>query len=332
MDELELKTKEWIEAMQRGDIDKLPKGGILLIGAPGTGKTIYAEVVAHELGLPFLEILNTRDPYVGISERNEELWQDTVRALAPVVVFIDEIDQQILPRGSVYHGDSGVSSNSNRKMMQFLSDPTIHGRVLFIAATNRPDLIDSAVGREGRFAVKIPFLIPNLDGRPSIWKALLHKEQIRLGLMGIDFESSNIINDEKLLRELSLMVDFWDSETEGLMYGPPPEGKDTVPLTGAEMEGIIGIALQMSSGGAIGKKDVKRSRHCSKKTAVITGEMLKEAIRNYLPHQDGADSYQEMNDAALRSCNNLLLVPPAYHKRARQLRSGYKKPKKTFLP
>ncbi|MDO9027753.1 MAG: ATP-binding protein, partial [Candidatus Roizmanbacteria bacterium] len=310
--------------------------------APGTGKTVFAEAFAHELDIPFMEVMNTFNQFVGVSEQNMQNLLDVAWAQRPVVLFFDEIEQLLLPRGSVYHGDSGVFARSSRMLMQFFSDPKIHGQVLIFAATNRPDLLDVAMKRAGRFGAKIPFLIPTKAERPSIWKALLRKEVIRLGLMRNSLDISRVINDEKLIEELSGMVDFWEKDG-GLIYGPPDPNKfsgEVISLTGAEMEDIIGLAFQpfledldISTFNQLSKKErcelLSEKYHLGQEF-VLTGDMLKEAIKNYLPRED-VRTYNAMNDMALLSVNDLRFIPPAYRDRARKLRTK-QRPPETFLP
>lgn len=326
----------WIDAMQRGNIARMPKGGILLSGAPGTGKTVFAEAAAHELDAPFLEVMNTFNQFVGVSEQNMQNLIDTAWAMRPCILFFDEIEQLLLPRGEVYHGDSGVFARSSRMLMQFFSDPRIHGQVVIFAATNRPDLLDTAMKRAGRFGAKIPFLIPTAEDRPSIWKALLRKEVIRLSLSGIELDISQVINNETLIAELSEMADFWEYKGQ-LVCGPPDRGRmlgeETIPMTGAEMEDIIGLALQPflhdeDRGSFQGMTQDERiaflrERFPQEDRFVLTGDMLKDAMRNYLPHED-VYRYRAMNDLALLSVNDLRFIPPAYRERARKLRTDSK--------
>ncbi len=321
----------WAEAMKRGDIARLPKGGILLTGAPGTGKTVFAEALAHELDIPFMEMMNTYNQFVGVSEQNIQNVIDVAWAQRPLVLFIDELDQFLMSRDRFWDGSGGTFSRSNRVLMQFFSDPKIHGQVLIFAATNRPDLLDTAMKRAGRFGAKIPFLIPTKSERPSIWKALLRKEVIRLELMKIKLDISSVIHNEELLKELSDMVDFWEKDGQ-LMHGPVPDKFTGEPilLTGAEMEEIISMVFQPF----VKDVDIDEFKKLSTEERykllgqdfsgelVLSGDKLKEVIKYYLPHED-VKTYANLNDLALLSVNDIRFIPPAYWERARELRAKH---------
>jgi len=130
-----------------------------------------AEAVAGEAGINFviLNLARILGSYVGVSERNLEKALRAIHSLAPVGVFIDEIDQAISRGGG---GDSGVSSRIFKRLLEVMSDTGNRGRVLFLAATNRPDLLDAALRRPGRFDKKIPFLIPDPEERAAIFSVM----------------------------------------------------------------------------------------------------------------------------------------------------------------
>lgn len=324
----------WAEAMNRQNVARMPKGGILLMGAPGTGKTVYAEAFAHELDMPFLEVMNTFNQFVGVSEQNMQNLLDTAWAMRPCILFFDEIEQLLLPRGEVYHGDSGVFARSSRMLMQFFSDPRIHGQVVIFAATNRPDLLDEAMKRAGRFGARIPFLVPQKKDRPSIWKALLRKEVIRLSLVGIRLDISQVVDDDKLIEELSGMADFWDDD--GLLKCGPPDEKKVpnarkyaIPMTGAEMEDIIGLSFQpflspdeldsFRMMDAEERVSFLLKRFPMNNQFVLNGEALKRAMQGYLPHEN-VRAYKAMDELALLSVNSVEYIPREYQDEARRLR------------
>ncbi len=133
--------------------------GILFMGPPGTGKTALAESFAKEAGLNFVKPLDIKSMWVGESERRMTRFLNAVKDLAPVAVFIDEFDQNQGQRGG-FEGDSGVSRGLFKKMLEVMSDTSLRGKVLWILASNRPDLIDPAMKRPGRCDLRIPFLPP----------------------------------------------------------------------------------------------------------------------------------------------------------------------------
>ncbi len=145
--------------------------GLLFLGPPGTGKTLAAEVMAAQSGVNFVKLGNIREMWVGQSERNMKRALDLIRAMQPVVVFVDELDQAEGKRGD--GGDGGVDRRLFGQLLQFMSDSTLRGRVLWIGASNRPDLIDDAMRRPGRFDSQIPFLVPQPDDLVPIFETVL---------------------------------------------------------------------------------------------------------------------------------------------------------------
>jgi SpoVK/Ycf46/Vps4 family AAA+-type ATPase len=116
--------------------------------------------------------------YVGASERNQERAFSAIRALAPVVVMVDESDQQQTSRDSS-SGDSGVSERLRAQAFEFWGDQSLRGKVLRIDLTNRVDLIDSAMRRSGRADVKIPILMPDAPSRKQIFSVLAKKHGLK---------------------------------------------------------------------------------------------------------------------------------------------------------
>jgi SpoVK/Ycf46/Vps4 family AAA+-type ATPase len=150
-----------------------------MTGPAGTGKTAMAEAVAKEAGINCVILNPARifGKYVGDTERNLDRALYAILAMAPVLVFIDEIDQSV-SRGA--SGDSGVSNRFFKRLMEFMSDTSHRGKVIFLAASNRPDLMDPALRRPGRFDKKIPFLIPDEAERESIFAVMAHKYELAI--------------------------------------------------------------------------------------------------------------------------------------------------------
>jgi SpoVK/Ycf46/Vps4 family AAA+-type ATPase len=153
-------------ALRKGHVDVVPKG-ILLTGPPGCGKTFCMECFAHDCEIPFVQLKNVFSKYVGATESNLEKLFHYLEALAPVFVFIDEFDQSY-GRRVTSDGDSGVSRRVFAMFNAFLSDERHQGKIVFGAATNRPDLIDPSTIRAGRFDLKIPFPLPDEPSREAI--------------------------------------------------------------------------------------------------------------------------------------------------------------------
>lgn len=170
-------TKNIIEPVRRGDFRRVPMG-ILLCGPSGTGKTLLVEALAKSSGFNCVKIDMSRilGQYVGESEKNFKKCLLGAKSQEPVIVFVDEIDTAFR-RGE--SGDSGVSRNIFSEFLQFTSNTNNRGRIIFIAATNRPDLIDAALKRAGRFDKKIPILLPEAEERAAIFKIIINKYNIQ---------------------------------------------------------------------------------------------------------------------------------------------------------
>jgi hypothetical protein len=153
-----LKTwlRQDIALWRSGDLKALPMG-YLLCGPVGTGKTFLVECLAGEAGVPVVKLKNFRDRWVGSSEGNLEKIFRLVRALGRCMVFIDEADQTLGKRDSG-SGDSGLSGRIYSMIAQEMSDSGNRGRVLWLLASSRPDLIEVDLKRPGRVDVKVPLL------------------------------------------------------------------------------------------------------------------------------------------------------------------------------
>lgn len=143
-----------IELWKQGDLGAMPMG-YLLCGPVGTGKTYIVECLAGEAGVPVVKMKNFRDRWVGSTEGNLEKIFGLLHALGRCIVFIDEADQALGSRESG-SGDSGVSGRVYSMMAKEMSDSRNRGRILWILASSRPDLIEVDLKRPGRVDVKIP--------------------------------------------------------------------------------------------------------------------------------------------------------------------------------
>jgi ATP-dependent 26S proteasome regulatory subunit len=163
--------------MRSGQTSAAPMG-IILMGPPGTGKSYLAECFAKECGMLCVRFRPLRQMYVGQSERNQEKAFAAIRALAPVVVIVDESDQAEGGSRDQGSGDSGVTERMRASGFNFWADNSLRGRVLRIDSTNRVDLIDSAMRRSGRTDVKIPILMPDEQARRQIFEVLARKHKL----------------------------------------------------------------------------------------------------------------------------------------------------------
>ena len=176
-------VKEWmrqdIALWDQGDTAAMPMG-YLLCGPVGTGKTYLVECLAGEAGVPVVKMKNFRDRWVGSTEGNLEKIFSLLHALGRCIVFIDEADQALGSRDAG-SGDSGVSGRVYSMMAKEMSDPDNRGRILWILASSRPDLIEVDLKRPGRVDVKIP-LFPTTEETASykLIRALCKKQKLDL--------------------------------------------------------------------------------------------------------------------------------------------------------
>ena len=169
--------KEVADLMRGGHTSAAPMG-IVLMGPPGTGKSFLAECFARECGMLCVRFRPLRQMYVGQSERNQEKAFGAIRALAPVVVMVDESDQAEGGSRDQGSGDSGVTERMRGSAFSFWGDPSLRGKVLRIDITNRVDLIDAAMRRSGRTDVKIPILMPDEEARRQIFEVIVRKHKL----------------------------------------------------------------------------------------------------------------------------------------------------------
>ena len=165
-------VKAWLredtELLKRGALRALPMG-YLICGRIGTGKTFLVQCWAGELGIPCVVFKNFRDRWVGATESNLEKIFAILRALGQVVVFVDEADQAAGKREGG-DGDSGLSGRVYSMLAKEMSDTRNRGRIIWVFATSRPDLLEVDLKRQGRLDVHIPLFPPET---PAEREALL---------------------------------------------------------------------------------------------------------------------------------------------------------------
>ncbi len=183
--------KQWLRQdlvlWRAGDLKALPMG-YLLCGPVGTGKTFLVECLAGEAGVPVVKLKNFRDRWVGSSEGNLEKIFRLVRALGRCMVFIDEADQSLGRRDSG-SGDSGLSGRLYSMIAQEMADTTNRGRVLWLLASSRPDLIEVDLKRPGRVDVKVPLLPTSTQAESTALVGVLAK---RYGLALTDAQLAKL--------------------------------------------------------------------------------------------------------------------------------------------
>ncbi|HSA78992.1 MAG TPA: ATP-dependent zinc metalloprotease FtsH [Nitrospirota bacterium] len=215
MDEAKVEVQEIIEILKDPQKfqklgGKIPKG-VLLVGPPGTGKTLLARAIAGEAGVPFLSISGSDfvEMFVGVgASRVRDLFEQGKKN-APCIIFIDEIDAVGRHRGAGLGGGHDEREQTLNQLLVEMDGFESNEGVILVAATNRPDVLDPALLRPGRFDRMVVLPRPDLNGRIGVLK--VHTQKIKLA-PNVDIESiargtpglsgaelANLVNEAALL-------------------------------------------------------------------------------------------------------------------------------------
>ena len=189
---------------------RIPKG-VLLVGAPGTGKTLLAKAVAGESGVPFYSISGSDfvEMYVGVGASRVRDLFETAKKTSPCIVFIDEIDAVGRHRGAGWGGGHDEREQTLNQLLVEMDGFGVNDGVIVIAATNRPDILDPALLRPGRFDRQITVNYPDIKGRVEILKVHARNKPLEetvdletvakstAGFTGADL--ANLLNEAALL-------------------------------------------------------------------------------------------------------------------------------------
>ena len=214
---------------------KIPKG-VLLVGPPGTGKTLLAKAVAGEANVPFFSMSGSEfvEMFVGVgASRVRDLFEQGKRS-APCIIFIDELDAVGRTRGAGYGGGHDEREQTLNQMLVEMDGFNTDTRIIIFAATNRPDVLDPALLRPGRFDRQIVVDLPDVKGREGIFKVhvskiqhdpsidLYHLARATPGFSGADI--ANMVNEAALIaaRNDKIRVELKDFEEarDKVMMGP----------------------------------------------------------------------------------------------------------------
>jgi cell division protease FtsH len=278
---------------------RIPKG-VLMMGSPGTGKTLLAKAVAGEAGVPFFSISGSDfvEMFVGVgASRVRDLFEQGKKN-APCIIFIDEIDAVGRHRGAGLGGGHDEREQTLNQLLVEMDGFESNEGVIIIAATNRPDVLDPALQRPGRFDRRIVVPRPDLKGRLGILK--VHTRRVPLaedvdldiiargtpGMTGADLE--NLVNEAALFaarnnRERVTRIDF-DLSRDKVMMGP--ERKSMI-MTEAEKR----LTAVHEAGHALVGKLLPGCDPVHKVTIIPRGQAL--GVTSFIPTEDKLSYYKK---------------------------------------
>ena len=271
---------------------RIPKG-VLMVGNPGTGKTLLAKAIAGEAKVPFFSISGSDfvEMFVGVGAARVRDMFENAKKHAPCIIFIDEIDAVGRHRGAGLGGGNDEREQTLNQLLVEMDGFEGHAGIIVIAATNRPDILDPALLRPGRFDRQVVVPLPDIRGREEILKVHMRKVPIAgdvkadviargtPGFSGADL--ANLVNEAALFaaRRNKRLVDMDDFEM----------AKDKI-MMGAERRSMVMTEEEKmntayhESGHAVVAKLVPKSDPVHKVTIIPRGRAL--GLTMQLPEQD----------------------------------------------
>ncbi|MBR0481851.1 MAG: ATP-dependent zinc metalloprotease FtsH [Firmicutes bacterium] len=190
---------------------RIPKG-VLLVGPPGTGKTHISKAVAGEAGVPFFSISGSDfvEMFVGVgASRVRDLFEDAKRN-APCIVFIDEIDAVGRRRGAGIGGGNDEREQTLNQLLVEMDGFDVNEGIIILAATNRPDVLDPAILRPGRFDRQVTISVPDVKGRQAIFELYAKNkpidENVDLGVLAKRTPGFTPADIENMMNEAALLT------------------------------------------------------------------------------------------------------------------------------
>jgi len=223
---------------------RIPKG-VLLVGSPGTGKTLLAKAVSGEAGVPFFSISGSEfvEMFVGVGASRVRDLFDQAKRHSPCIIFVDEIDAVGRHRGAGLGGSHDEREQTLNQILVEMDGFDTDTNVIVVAATNRPDILDPALLRPGRFDRRVVLDRPDMKGREEIFKVHIKgkplAEDVNLGTLakstpgfvGADIE--NMVNEAAIVaarrnKKIIAMTDF-EEAMERVMLGPERKSRVIQP-------------------------------------------------------------------------------------------------------
>lgn len=218
----------------------IPKG-ILMVGPPGTGKTLLAKAVAGEANVPFFSISGSDfvEMFVGTGASRVRDMFKTAQKSAPCIIFIDEIDAVGRQRGAGMGGGNDEREQTLNQLLVEMDGMTDNAGIVVVAATNRPDVLDPALLRSGRFDRRVTVSLPDIKGREAILHVHARNKKLASdvslanlakrtpGFSGADLE--NVLNEGAILavrkNEAKVTMTDLDEAIDRVMMGPAKKSK-----------------------------------------------------------------------------------------------------------
>lgn len=296
----------------------IPKG-ILMVGPPGTGKTLLAKAVAGEANVPFFSISGSDfvEMFVGTGASRVRDMFKTAQKNAPCIVFIDEIDAVGRQRGAGMGGGNDEREQTLNQMLVEMDGMTDNNGIVIIAATNRPDVLDPALLRSGRFDRRVTVNLPDIKGRQEILQVHARNKKLASdvslenlakrtpGFSGADL--ANVLNEGAILavrhKQKQITMNDLDEAIDRVMMGPAKKSKkyteDDKMLVSYHEAGHAVIGLKLEDADMVQKVTIiprgeaggynlmtpreekyfhKRSEFIAKITGLLGGRTAEEII------------------------------------------------------